>query len=56
MCRGLVVIGTGKESELKRRDMVKLGGIAMGKVPAAAAEATIIAEFGSGASKARSDC
>jgi leucyl aminopeptidase len=47
----LVVIGTGKESELKRRDVVKLGGIAMGKVPAVAAEATIIAEFGSGALK-----
>ena len=47
----LIVIGTGKESELKRRDVVKLGGIAMGKVPAVAAEATIIAEFGSGALK-----
>src|SRR6516162_7977415 len=29
----LVVIGTGKDSELKSRDIVKLGGIAMGKVP-----------------------
>jgi leucyl aminopeptidase len=47
----LVVIGTGKESELKRRDVVKLGGIAMGKVPPAAAEATICAEFGSGTLK-----
>jgi leucyl aminopeptidase len=47
----LVVIGTGKENDLKTRDLVKLGGIAMGKVPAAAAEATIIAEFGSGALK-----
>jgi leucyl aminopeptidase len=47
----LVVIGTGKESELKRRDVVKLGGIAIGKVPAIAAEATIVAEFGSGALK-----
>src|ERR1700747_2638695 len=36
----LVVIGTGKDSELKRRDVLKLGGIAMGKVPALAAEAT----------------
>jgi len=36
----LIVIGTGKDSELKRKDVVKLGGIAMGKVPAVAAEAT----------------
>src|ERR1700722_2045031 len=28
----LVVIGLGKESELKPRDIVRLGGIAMGKV------------------------
>ena len=48
----LVVVGIGKESELKSRDIVKLGGIAMGKVPAAAASATIFAEFGSGALKA----
>ncbi len=34
----LVVVGTGKDSELKSRDIVKLGGIAMGKVPATAAE------------------
>ena len=47
----LVVIGTGKENDLKTRDLVKLGGIAMGKIPPAAAEATIIAEFGSGALK-----
>jgi leucyl aminopeptidase len=47
----LVVIGTGKDSELKHLDIVKLGGIAMGKVPGAAAEATILAEFGSGALK-----
>ncbi len=48
----LVVVGTGKESELKSRDIVKLGGVAMGKVPGAAAEATIFAEFGSGDLKA----
>ena len=47
----LVVIGTGKDSELKPRDIIKLGGIAMGKVPSAATEATILAEFGSGALK-----
>ena len=48
----VVVVGIGKESELKSRDIVKLGGIAMGKVPAAAANATIFAEFGPGALKA----
>ncbi len=47
----LVIVGTGK-TEAKSRDIVKLGGIAMGKVPAAAAEATIFAEFGTGALKA----
>src|ERR1700734_413766 len=29
----VVAIGVGKESELKSRDIVKLGGAAMGKVP-----------------------
>jgi leucyl aminopeptidase len=47
----LVVIGIGKENELKPRDFVKLGGIAMGKIPTAAAEATIIADFPSGSLK-----
>ncbi len=47
----LVVVGTGKESDLKSRDIVKLGGLSMGKVPAAAPEATIFAEFGPGALK-----
>ncbi len=47
----LVVIGTGKDSDLKRKDLVKLGGLAIGKVPAVAAEATIVAEFASGALK-----
>ncbi|MGA8612096.1 MAG: leucyl aminopeptidase [Xanthobacteraceae bacterium] len=45
----LVVVGTGKESDLKTRDMVKLGGVAIGKVPPAAAEATIFAELATGA-------
>ncbi len=44
----LVVIGTGKEADLGSRGVVKLGGVAMGKVPNAATEATIVAEFGSG--------
>jgi leucyl aminopeptidase len=48
----LIVVGTGKERDLKDRDLVKLGGIAIGRVPAAAAQATILAEFGAGALKA----
>jgi leucyl aminopeptidase len=47
----LIVVGTGKESDLKPRDIVKLGGVAMGKVPPAAAQATIFAEFAAGALK-----
>ena len=47
----LVIVGTGKDGDLKSRDIVKLGGIAMGKVPATAADATIFAEFASGALK-----
>jgi leucyl aminopeptidase len=48
----LIVIGTGKGSGLKDRDLLKFGGVAMGKVPSAAAEATVIAEFAGGALKA----
>ena len=47
----LIVIGSGKDTELKQRDVVKLGGIAMGKLPPKAAEATLLAEFGSGTLK-----
>jgi leucyl aminopeptidase len=47
----LIVLGLGKQSAGKPRDLVKLGGLAMGKVPAAAGQATIFAEFASGALK-----
>jgi leucyl aminopeptidase len=47
----VIVIGTGKEIPSTSRDVVKLGGVAMGKVPKAAAAATIVAELGSGALK-----
>src|SRR5580692_9634125 len=47
----LIVVGTGKERDLKDRDLVKLGGAAMGRVPTAAAQATIMAEFETGALK-----
>jgi leucyl aminopeptidase len=48
----LIIVGTGKERDLKDRDLVKLGGVAMARVPAAAAQVTILAEFGAGALKA----
>ena len=48
----LVVVGIGKERDLRDRDLIRLGGLAMGKVPGAAAQATIMAEFGSGALEA----
>jgi leucyl aminopeptidase len=47
----LVVVGVGKVRELKARDFVKLGGVAMGKVPKSAEEATIIADLPGGAVK-----
>jgi leucyl aminopeptidase len=48
----LVIVGIGKEAELKDRDLVMLGGAAMGAMPAAADQATIVAEFAAGALKA----
>jgi leucyl aminopeptidase len=45
----LVVLGVGKASKLGSRDFAKLGGIALGKIPSAASDATIIAEFSGGA-------
>jgi len=47
----LIVVGTGKASELKERDFITLGGTALGKVPSAARSATIFAEFSSSAAK-----
>jgi leucyl aminopeptidase len=47
----LIVVGVGKARDLKAQDFVKLGGIAMGKIPAAASEATIIADLPGGAIK-----
>jgi leucyl aminopeptidase len=47
----LVVVGIGKAAADKPRDIVKLGGIAMGKAPARASEITVYAEFPSGALK-----
>jgi len=44
----LIVVGTGNPAELKSEDVVKLGGIAFGRIPASAAEASIVAEFAGG--------
>jgi leucyl aminopeptidase len=45
----LVVVGVGKARDLKAQDFVKLGGGAMGKIPATASEATLIADLPGGA-------
>jgi leucyl aminopeptidase len=47
----LIVVGAGKGRDLKAEDFVKLGGVAMGQVPPAAAEATILADLPGGALK-----
>jgi leucyl aminopeptidase len=41
----LVVIGAGKTAGLAQKDLLKLGGFAMGKLPVAASEATIFADL-----------
>jgi len=48
----LTVIGVGKAADVKPRDVIRLGGAAMGKVPAAAAEATIVADLPAAAMEA----
>jgi leucyl aminopeptidase len=48
----LIVIGTGKAADRKDGDFVKLGGIAMGRIPGAAGAATIVLELADGALKA----
>ena len=45
----LVVVGAGKLRELKARDYVKLGGVAMGRVPAAEGVVTVVADLPGGA-------
>ena len=37
----LTVIGVGKPGELKQKDIVKLGGIALGKLPKGASDLTV---------------
>jgi leucyl aminopeptidase len=44
----LVIVGLGRVRDLKGRDFIKLGGVAMGKIPGAASVATVIADFPGG--------
>ena len=48
----LVVLGTGPGAGLAPQDFLKLGGAAMGKVPARAGTATVVAELAGGAMSA----
>jgi len=47
----LMVLGAGKTSELKPKDFLKLGGLAMGKLPSSASDATVFAELPGGPMK-----
>jgi leucyl aminopeptidase len=47
----LIIIGVGKGRDLKAQDFVKLGGVAMGRIPAAASSATLLADLPGGAIK-----
>jgi leucyl aminopeptidase len=47
----LVIIGVGKARDLKSRDFVNLGGTAMGRIPAAASAAAILADLPGGPMK-----
>ena len=47
----LVVIGVGKTADLKPTDFLKLGGVAFGKLPNAASDATVLAELPGGSMK-----
>jgi leucyl aminopeptidase len=49
----LIVIGLGKPDDLKSQDVVKLGGATMGRIPARAADAVILAEWPDGPMKAK---
>jgi leucyl aminopeptidase len=47
----LIIVGVGKAKDLKSESWVNLGGVVMGKIPAVATEATIIADLPGGAPK-----
>ena len=44
----LIVVGAGKAAERKPQDLVKLGGAAMGRIPSAASDATMLLDLGDG--------
>src|SRR6478672_3168390 len=44
----LIVMGTGKAGDRKSQDLLKLGGATTGRIPSAAAEATVLLEFADG--------
>src|SRR5690349_6809811 len=44
----LIVIGTGKASELKDKDFLKFGGVVAGKLNGGSTDVTILAELGDG--------
>jgi leucyl aminopeptidase len=48
----LVVIGVGKGTGLEQKDLLKIGGVAMGKMPVKASEGMIFAELPAGVFKA----
>jgi len=45
----LVVIGAGNTKDLEQKDLLKLGGLAMGKLPMSTSEAAVFAELPGGA-------
>jgi leucyl aminopeptidase len=47
----LLIVGVGKGRDLKARDFIKLGGAAMGRIPSAASDVTLIADLPGGAFK-----
>ncbi len=47
----LVILGCGKVRDLQAKDFTRLGGLALGKVPSAAADVTVLAELPGGAMK-----
>jgi leucyl aminopeptidase len=47
----LLIVGTGKSSELKERDFLKLGGVVASKLNAASTDVTVMAEHSGGAMK-----
>src|SRR5262249_56478874 len=44
----LLIVGVGKARDLKARDFVKLGGAAMGRIPAGASDGTLVPDLPDG--------